>query len=120
MAAEKNLEGNDFALLHRLSDSHLITVMHDSGLAFMLESGSAEEIIPLIRAKEAAQAALAQAAARQAEALAKSAKDTDNPDSQEIERTNGQLEATPHTNNRGKGSAMLEPRRGRSKVRRSK
>ena len=86
----------------------------------MHESGSAEEIIPLIRAKEAAQAALAQAAARQAEALAKSAKDTNNPDSRETERTTGQLEVTPHTNNRGKGSAMLEPRRGRSKARRLK
>ena len=81
LTAEKNLEGNidDFALLHRLPDSHLISVTHDSGLAFIHESGSAEEIIPLIRAKEAAQAALAQAAARQAEALAKSAKDTGDP-----------------------------------------
>jgi hypothetical protein len=76
-AAAKNLEdtGNSsdsdlegFALLHKADDTHLASVAHDSGLAFALECGSQSEILSLVRAKEAAQAALAKAAFRKAEA----------------------------------------------------
>jgi hypothetical protein len=61
--ASKNLEGNpnptsslpslsQFSVLPILSDLHLETVAHDSGLAFTLESGSTTETLSLIRAKE--------------------------------------------------------------------
>jgi hypothetical protein len=69
-AANKNLDGpgkqidSDFTVLPLVSNSHLLEVAHDSGLAFTVESGLALEAISLIQAKEEAQAALALAAYR--------------------------------------------------------
>jgi hypothetical protein len=60
--AVKNLEpgtSSDFAFLPALSDSHLVSVTHDCGMAFGTESHTVSETIYLIRAKEEAQAALA-------------------------------------------------------------
>lgn len=70
-ASEKNLEtvisnnkgqGNDYTLLDSLSDSHLELVATDSCVIFNPRAGAKEEALSLIRAKELAQAALAEAA----------------------------------------------------------
>ncbi|KAK1611592.1 hypothetical protein QYE76_035265 [Lolium multiflorum] len=73
LAAAKNLElpattgtDADFSLLPSLSDSHLSSVITDSGMVFAPSSGSPVEALQLVRAKELAQATLAAAAARKA------------------------------------------------------
>ena len=50
-----------FAILHELPDEHLAVVVHDVGLAFSIEVGRETEVLSLIRAKEEAQAAIAEA-----------------------------------------------------------
>jgi hypothetical protein len=71
-AAERNLEkGNPFTVLDSLSDSHLSRVASDSCVVFTPSAGSPIEALSMIRAKERAQAALAEVAAnREAAALA--------------------------------------------------
>jgi hypothetical protein len=51
----------DFVLLSSLPDDHLLEVASDAGLALLPGVGSCSEILSLVRAKEIAQAALAQA-----------------------------------------------------------
>jgi hypothetical protein len=67
-AGTRNLDPSgkldDFAILPKVSDEHLLKVTHDSGLAFTCESHSPQEALSLIRAKEEAQAALALAVFR--------------------------------------------------------
>ena len=69
--AAKNLytagmRDHKFTVLHDLPDEHLVSVLHDFGLAFSVETGlwSEAEILSLVRAKEEAQASLAPAAFR--------------------------------------------------------
>ncbi|KAK1662940.1 hypothetical protein QYE76_051099 [Lolium multiflorum] len=80
-AAAKNLEPgtiSDFAVLPSLSDSHLVSVTHDCGMAFETESRPVAESISLIRAKEEAQAVLALAVFRkEVEAARKAASSSD-------------------------------------------
>jgi hypothetical protein len=73
LTAAKNLElptttgiDADFSLLPSLPDSHLSSVIVDSGMVFAPSSGSPVEALQLVRAKELAQAALAAAAAQKA------------------------------------------------------
>lgn len=70
-ASEKNLEtvininkaqGNDYTLLDSLPDSHLELVATDNCVIFNPRVGAKEEALSLIRAKELAQATLAEAA----------------------------------------------------------
>jgi hypothetical protein len=51
---------SDFVLLSSLPDDHLLDVASDSGLALVSGVGSSAELLSLVRAKEIAQAALAQ------------------------------------------------------------
>jgi hypothetical protein len=68
-AAERNLEkGNPFTVLDPLSDSHLSHVASDSCVVFTPSAGTPIEALSLIRAKERAQAALAEAAFRKEQA----------------------------------------------------
>jgi hypothetical protein len=66
--ATKNLDPtgklDDFAILPKVSEPHLLEVTHDLGLAFTCESHSPQEALSLIRAKEEAQATLALAVFR--------------------------------------------------------
>jgi hypothetical protein len=55
------LPSADFVLLSSLLDDHLLSVASDSGLALVSGAGSVDEFLSLVRAKELAQAALAQA-----------------------------------------------------------
>jgi hypothetical protein len=55
------LPSSDFVLLASLPDDHLLDVASDSGLALVSGVGSSIELLSLVRAKEIAQAALAQA-----------------------------------------------------------
>jgi hypothetical protein len=55
------LPSADFVLLSSLPDDHLLSVASDSGLALVSGVGSSAEFLSLVRAKELAQAALAQA-----------------------------------------------------------
>lgn len=76
-AADKNMDttGNllpSFKILNAFSDEHLAEILHDSGVA--LDSSSLD-LISLLRAREEAQAALAEAAARCAAAQAVEATD---------------------------------------------
>jgi hypothetical protein len=50
----------DFVLLSSLPDEHLLAVTADSGMALLPGVGSAGDLISLVKAKELAQAALAQ------------------------------------------------------------
>ena len=64
--ADKNLDvsGNplpSFTILSAFSDDHLVSILLDSGVEL---GSSSADIIPLVRAREEAQAALAEAAAR--------------------------------------------------------
>jgi hypothetical protein len=73
-AEERNLEadsiskkkdkGNDFEILDVLSDAHLSSVVRDSCLVFNPVVGPPEAALSLMRAKELAQGALAEAARR--------------------------------------------------------
>jgi hypothetical protein len=73
-AEERNLEadsttkkkdkGNDFQILDVLSDAHLSSVVRDSCLIFNPAVGPPEAELSLVRAKELAQGALAEAARR--------------------------------------------------------
>jgi hypothetical protein len=72
-AAAKNLElpaatgtDSDFSLLPTLPDTHLSSVIVDSGMVFAPGKGLPMEALQLVRAKELAQAALAATAARKA------------------------------------------------------
>jgi hypothetical protein len=56
-----SLPSSDFVLLASLPDDHLLDVASDSGLALVSGVGSSVELLSLVRAKEIAQAALAQA-----------------------------------------------------------
>jgi hypothetical protein len=56
-----SLPSSDFVLLASLPDDHLLDVASDSGLALVSGVGSSAELLSLVRAKEIAQAALAQA-----------------------------------------------------------
>ncbi|KAE8798580.1 hypothetical protein D1007_26061 [Hordeum vulgare] len=80
--ADKNLEtsGNphpSYKILHAISDPQLVLILEDSGFALGYEGGP---IVCMIRAREEAQVALAEAAdaakAREANAAAISAADT--------------------------------------------
>ena len=76
-AADKNMDttGNllpSFKILNAFSDEHLAEILHDSGVA--LDSSSLD-LISLLHAREEAQAALAEAAARCAAAQAVEATD---------------------------------------------
>jgi hypothetical protein len=53
----------DFVLLSSLPDERLLAIAADSGIALLPGLGSARDLISLIKAKELAQAALAQAQA---------------------------------------------------------
>jgi hypothetical protein len=53
----------DFVLLSSLPDDRLLVVASDSGIALLPGVGSAGDLISLVKAKELAQAALAQAQA---------------------------------------------------------
>jgi hypothetical protein len=55
------LPSSDFVLLSSLSDDHLLDVASDSALALVLGVGSCVDLLSLVRTKEIAQAALAQA-----------------------------------------------------------
>jgi hypothetical protein len=55
------IPSSDFVLLSSLPDDHLLDVASDSGLALVFGVGSSAELLSLVRAKEIAQAALAQA-----------------------------------------------------------
>jgi hypothetical protein len=57
----------DFVLLLSLPDDHLLAVASDSGLALVSGVGSSIDLLSLVRAKEIAQAALAQAQVKFAE-----------------------------------------------------
>jgi hypothetical protein len=57
----------DFVLLSSIPDDHLLTFAADSGLALCSGVGVAGDLISLVKAKELAQAALAQAQALIAE-----------------------------------------------------
>jgi hypothetical protein len=61
------LPSADFVLLSSLPDDHLLSVASDSGLALVSGAGSVDEFLSLVRAKELAQAALAQAQIKFAE-----------------------------------------------------
>jgi hypothetical protein len=64
-AAAKNLEPgtvSNFAVHPVLSDSHMVSVTHDCGMAFERESHTVTETISLIRVKEEAHVALPLAA----------------------------------------------------------
>ena len=63
-AAAQGMLSSPFAVLQDLPDTHLESVLHDVGLAFSQEVGTAKEAISLVRAKELAQASLAEAAFR--------------------------------------------------------
>ncbi|KAK1606979.1 hypothetical protein QYE76_030652 [Lolium multiflorum] len=68
--ASKNLDpAGTFTPLAHLPDDHLSSVARDSGLSFMTEKHTEAEILSLVRAKEAAQALLAQAALRKEASL---------------------------------------------------
>jgi hypothetical protein len=68
--ASKNLDpAGTFTPLAHLPDDHLSSVARDSGLSFMMEKHTEAEILSLVRAKEAAQALLAQAALRKEASL---------------------------------------------------
>jgi hypothetical protein len=128
--AARNLEptGTDesnFRLLHKYSDAHLLKVTHDSGMAFHCASRPETEVLSLIRAKEAAQASLAQAAYRKECEAAKAAKES-TPLAPEVTTDQGEEECAnalvdvpiltaPHANTRGKSKVMLAARRGRRK-----
>jgi hypothetical protein len=63
--ASKNLNhAGTFTRLAHLPDAQLSSVACDSGLTFMIETHSESNILSIMRAKEAAQALLAQAALR--------------------------------------------------------
>ncbi|KAK1686642.1 hypothetical protein QYE76_047490 [Lolium multiflorum] len=81
-AAAKNLEPgtiSDFAVLPSLSDSHLVSVTHDCGMAFETESRPVAESISLIRANEEAQAVLALAVFRKEVEVARKATSSSAP-----------------------------------------
>ncbi|XP_071678493.1 uncharacterized protein [Lolium perenne] len=81
-AAAKNLEPgtiSDFAVLPSLSDSHLVSVTHDCGMAFETESRPVAESISLIRANEEAQAVLALAVFRKEVEVARKAASSSAP-----------------------------------------
>jgi hypothetical protein len=81
-AAAKNLELgtiSDFAVLPSLSDSHLVSVTHDCGMAFETESRPVAESISLIRANEEAQAVLALAVFRKEVEVARKAASSSAP-----------------------------------------
>jgi hypothetical protein len=61
------LPSPDFVLLSSLPDDHLLSVASDLGLALVSGAGSSVEFLSLVRAKELAQAALAQAQVKFAE-----------------------------------------------------
>jgi hypothetical protein len=61
------LPSSDFVLLSSLPDDHLLAVASDSGLALVSGVGSPVDLLSLVRAKEIAQAALAQAQVKFAE-----------------------------------------------------
>ena len=97
-AAARNLEtGNpssSFAILQDLPDSHLAAVVHDVGLAFAIEKGTDSEILSLVRAKEAAQAAIAEATFRRdlaaaAQATAGSSSEPDRVEGSTLSETPG-------------------------------
>jgi hypothetical protein len=66
--ATKNLDPtgklDDFAILPKVSEPHLLEVTHGLGLAFTCKSHSSQEALSLIRAKEEVQATLALAVFR--------------------------------------------------------
>jgi hypothetical protein len=66
LAAERNLDSGQFSFttLSSRSDDALSTVLEDSCIVFNPARGSPSEILDLIRAKEEAQAAIAEAAFR--------------------------------------------------------
>jgi hypothetical protein len=61
------LPSSDFLLLSSLPDDHLLAIASDLGLALVLGVGSSADLPSLVRAKEIAQAALAQAQVKFAE-----------------------------------------------------
>jgi hypothetical protein len=61
------MPSSDFVLLSSLPDDHLLAVASDSGLALVSGVGSTSELLSLVRAKEIAQASLAQAQVKLAE-----------------------------------------------------
>jgi hypothetical protein len=61
------LPSSDFVLLSSLPDDHLLAVASDSGLAVVSGVGSSADLLSLVRVKEIAQAALAQAHVKFAE-----------------------------------------------------
>jgi hypothetical protein len=131
--AVKNLDSgtsNDFAVLPGLPDSHLVTVSHDCGMAFVLEQHTVSETLSLIRAKEEAQAALALAAFRREVELARAARSTAGEDTMVVGATgcppldtdstlvDVPVLAATRANTGGKSKAVLAPRPGRRKARR--
>jgi hypothetical protein len=132
----KNLEGNpnptsslpffsQFSVLPALSDSHLETVAHDSGLTFTLESGSTTETLSLIGAKEEAQAALVHAAFCRDQALARAAADSHAATPEVAGATTVSVPGgagappevtSPMTTRRRTANSLVASRRGRRKV----
>ena len=97
-AAARNLETgtlpSSFAILQDLPDFHLAAVVHDVGLAFAIEKGTDSEILSLVRAKEAAQAAIAEATFRRdlaaaAQATAGSSSEPDRVEGSTLSETPG-------------------------------
>ena len=111
-----------FRVLHKLSDSHLEEVVHDSGLAFSMAGGSGTEILSLIRAKEEAQAALALASIRRSQQATDEAGTngaaapvpaTEESTPAGDESLDVPRPATSQANKRGSRSKVLASRRGR-------
>jgi hypothetical protein len=68
-AAEKSLDSSNFSALDAYPDSHLSYVVKDNSLVFTPSAGTPLEALSLIRAKEKAHAALAEAAFRKSQAV---------------------------------------------------
>ena len=134
-AAVRNLEGpgsssSSFAVLQDLPDSHLTTVVHDAGLAFAVEAGTESEVLSLIRAKEKAQAAIAEAIFRRDAAVAEAAAAVAREPDEVVGATaEGEVEpvepaavplaksmATPTATTRGTAKSKVAARRGRRRT----
>ena len=133
-AAARNLEStgfsssSPFSVLQDLPDSHLASVVHDVGLAFAVETGREAEVLSLIRAKEAAQAAIAEAVFRRDMEVVKAAATVPGGAdgvvgaTEEAPRLEAGIpslappSAAPKANGRGTAKTKLAARRGRRKT----
>lgn len=115
VTAEKNVMGksvppcSDFLVLDAMPDDLLLQLAFDMGLALDSYSGSLSELLSLIRAKELAQAKLAEAQVRAAEAATLHKEDEDQcarDKAADVELASGPALSHPGA---GEGTSMASP-----------